>query len=105
MDVFICDGCKGFGFNENHLCMKCYGTGELTWLEIIFGKPPEFYNEQIHLKAEQIAHKYKLAILDNVTLKDIENELNEYFKDFKFKLVCSFSSGTSIDVKFLPKGY
>jgi len=43
----ICDKCKGSGeivTNKGltkRICYRCYGTGKLTWLENILGKPEQ----------------------------------------------------------------
>jgi hypothetical protein len=46
MEKFICDRCNGKGRIPSNVdggretCTKCFGDGELNWLERIFGKTP-----------------------------------------------------------------
>lgn len=82
--MYKCDKCKGIGNligqNKIHsfspsVCDKCHGTGELNWLENIFGKKEiDFREEIVNKLAQQLAEDIDKEILKSLIESCGENK-------------------------------
>lgn len=92
MDIEKCDKCKGKGFQRfilgpNIPCIKCYGTGEVTWVEKVFGVDPNTSAQKI---AERTARKLSdLSQSERIYhIRDVEYELNQSYRKIGIGVDC-----------------
>ena len=100
-----CDRCNGEGIENNlRLCGKCFGVGELNWIEAIFGKSEKYFQEEIQDRITEVSDKYRFEILNLKTIFNLENDLNKVFENFKFKIKCSsIIESSKIEIRFVKK--
>lgn len=92
----ICDKCNGDGFILDLLCSKCIGTGELDWIENIFGKP-KYYEEHIWNKILCAYDKYAITPFTKTEAEKFQSDLDQIFRDEKFRVLYIFDSHVTRD--------
>jgi len=100
----ICDKCNGEGFGVLDLCNKCFGSGEVNWVENVFGKR-KYYEEHIWNKIVSAYNQYPLTPFNEEEAKRFQLDLDQLFSNEKFRALYIFDSESSrATVQYVKKG-